>query len=224
VLGGSVRGIPYYVTGIILLYGILFGRLICGFLCPFGFVQDLLYRIKAGKMRVPRGVDAPLRKAKYVILVVFVILLPLTAGSAYGAGIPWFCKFICPAGTLQAGLPLMAVNEDLRLATGVLFAFKLSVLAVVIIAAILIYRPFCKYLCPLGAIYGLLNRWSFYGMQVDKSRCVGCGACEKTCKMDVEVRKNVNSPECIRCGACKSVCPGGAIRSEFSCAKKIIRR
>ena len=175
-------------------------------------------------MRVPRGVDAPLRKAKYVILVVFVILLPLTAGSAYGAGIPWFCKFICPAGTLQAGLPLMAVNEDLRLATGVLFAFKLSVLAVVIIAAILIYRPFCKYLCPLGAIYGLLNRWSFYGMQVDKSRCVGCGACEKTCKMDVEVRKNVNSPECIRCGACKSVCPGGAIRSGFSCAKKIIRR
>ncbi len=224
VLSGSTRGVSYYVTGIILLYGIVLGRLVCGFLCPFGFIQDLLFKIKLKKMRVPDKIDRPMRKIKYIALTVFVIALPLFAKSEFGAGIPWFCKFICPAGTLEGGLPLLAANESLRAAAGALFSWKLLVLAGVVITAVFIYRSFCKYLCPLGAIYGLLNRWSFYGMRVDKTKCIDCGACENACNMNVEVRKNINSPECIRCGACKSVCPRGAIGAGFANIMRSERR
>ena len=90
-------------------------------------------------------------------------------------------------------------------------------LAAVVIASAVIHRPFCKYLCPLGAFYALFNRFSFYQMHLDKDKCVGCGKCERSCPMDVEVTKNINSPECIRCGKCRSVCPAGAVSSGFAC-------
>ena len=78
-----------------------------------------------------------------------------------------------------------------------------------------IYRPFCKYVCPLGAVYGLFNRFSIYQMQVEKDKCTNCGICEKTCQMQVNVTENINSPECIRCGACKMACPVHAIKSGY---------
>lgn len=215
VLSGGRRGFSYYVTGTILLFGILFGRLVCGFLCPFGFIQDLLHKIKGKKLRVPPRIDRPLRYTKYAVLLILVVLLPMLAKGAYGVGDPWFCKYLCPAGTLEGGIPLLIANESLRAMAGALFSWKMAVLIAVLTFSVLIYRPFCKYLCPLGAIYGLLNRLSFYQMHVDEHSCTRCGACEKGCKMGVEILKNINSTECIRCGACKNICPSGAISSGF---------
>lgn len=215
VLNGGKRGLPYYVVGTLLLFGTVFGRLICGFLCPFGLVQDLLYKIKTRKAAVPRRLDRPLRRTKYAVLAVLVILLPLLARDPYGMGLPWFCKYVCPAGTLEGGIPLLLANESLRAMAGALFSWKMAILATVIVGSVLLYRPFCKYLCPLGAIYGLFNRFSFYRMEVDQAKCTRCGACERACKMNVEVTKNINSAECIRCGACKAACPHGAICSGF---------
>ena len=212
VIGGRSRNVSYYVAGTILLFGVLFGRLICGFLCPFGFVQDLLHKIRSPKPQLPRRVDRPLRYLKYLILA-GVVILPAVWTDAYGIGAPYFCKYLCPAGTLGGGIPLLLSSEDLRAAAGALFGWKAGVLAAVIASSILLYRPFCKYLCPLGAIYGLLNHVSAYRLDVDVSRCIHCGACQRACKMGVDVTKSSNSAECIRCGACKAACPCGAVVS-----------
>jgi len=213
VIGGAKHNISYYIIGILMLFGTIFGRLICGFLCPFGFVQDLLYKIKTPKLKVISKIDKPLRWLKYVILVVFVILLPMVLTNQLGIGFPYFCKLICPAGTLEGGIPLLIKNASLRNALGLLFTWKAILLVVFMLSSIFIYRPFCKYICPLGAIYSLFNKFSFYQMNVDDSKCNGCKTCERKCKMNVEITKNINSLECIRCGECKRACKQGAITS-----------
>ena len=215
VLNGRQKNLSFYVTGLLILFGTIFGRLICGFLCPFGFLQELLYKIPVRKWKIPKKIDDRLRYLKYVILVVFVLLLPAFLHGTYGIGDPWFCKYICPAGTLEGGIPLVSVNSGLRSMVGFLFSWKILILILVLVASMHIYRPFCKYICPLGAIYGLFNRFSIYQMQVEKDTCTHCGICEKTCLMQVNVTENINSPECIRCGACKNVCPVHAIKSGY---------
>ncbi len=81
--------------------------------------------------------------------------------------------------------------------------------------SILFYRPFCKWICPLGAIYSLFNKISFLSIKIEDEKCVGCHQCTKACKMDVNVIKTPNHPECIRCGACMKACPKDAIHYQF---------
>ena len=155
--------------------------------------------------------DRFLKYLKYGILVGFVLVLPLTVLDIVGQGQPWFCKYICPSGTLFAGIPLIASNPPLQAALGWLFTWKIVILAVLVFLSVLVYRPFCRYLCPLGAIYGLFNPIAFYRYRIKKEKCTKCGKCRKTCKLDIPVYSKPNSPECIRCGACRRSCPHGAI-------------
>ncbi|MDR2506041.1 MAG: 4Fe-4S binding protein [Oscillospiraceae bacterium] len=215
VLGGYKHNFSFYIAGLLIFFGVTLGRLICGFLCLFGFIQDLLYKIPSPKLKIPRKVDKPLRSLKYGFLLVAVIALPILLGNQFGIAPPYFCQWICPVGTLEGGIPLVLKNESLRSMLGFLFNWKMSILVIVIAASVFIYRPFCKYICPLGAIYSLFNKFSFYRMDVDKTKCSGCKLCEKKCKMNVEITKNINAPECIRCGDCKGVCKQGAITSGF---------
>ena len=211
VIGSKKFSISYYVFGIMILIGALLGRLVCGLLCPFGFVQDLLYKIPTPKFKIPEKIDRPLRYLKYAILLVFVILLPMFLTNQFGLGAPYFCKLICPAGTLGGALPLLATNEGLRATIGFLFFWKLSILIVIVALSIFTYRPFCKYICPLGAFYSFFNKIGFYKMEFVSDKCVNCGLCEKSCKMDINVRANPNSLECIRCGACTAACRHDAL-------------
>lgn len=214
-LGGLKGHFPFYVLGSIMIFGIVLGRAVCGLLCPFGLVQDLLHKIPAVKWKVPFKLDGMARWIKYGILAFLVILLPVVAKPDFGIAPPYFCKYLCPAGTLEGGLPLMLKNPGLRQAAGALFQWKLLVLLLVVVFSIKIHRPFCRYLCPLGAFYSLFNRFSFYQMNLDKEKCIGCKRCEEVCPMGVEAVKNINSQECIRCGKCKTACPTGAISSDF---------
>lgn len=211
VISGRKHRFSFYVLGILMLFGILLGRAICGFLCPFGLVQDLLHKIPLPKFKVPKKPDHVLRFVKYAVLVILVVLLPMTVRDEYGIGTPFFCKYVCPAGTLGAGVPLLIQNKPLRMAIGTLFSWKVAVLVVIVLLSIFIYRPFCKYLCPLGAFYSFFNKFSVYQLQVNQDKCTGCKTCERQCKMNVEITKNINSPECIRCGKCIEVCPAHAI-------------
>lgn len=212
VIGSWNYKFTFYVSGFLIFIGALLGRFVCGWLCPFGLVQDLLYKIpfpkKIGRFRG----DRLLRKLKYLVLIVFVILMPLFLVDILGQGSPYFCKFICPAGTLEGGVFLVLLNRSMRGALGWLYVWKNLLLAVVAVLSVLIYRPFCKYLCPLGAVYSVFNPISVFRYRVDEEKCTGCGICADVCKMQVNPAKNANHPECIRCGACKKACPQNAIR------------
>ena len=142
-----------------------------------------------------------------------MLLLPNLITGPTGLGDPWFCKYLCPSGTLFGGIPLVAVNEGLRRAIGTLFHWKTLSLAAILLLSIKYSHPFCKYLCPLGAIYGCFNPISVYRLKVDENKCIRCGKCQKTCCADIPVWEKPNSVDCIRCGECKSVCPTDAITS-----------
>ena len=213
VIGSWNFKFAFYVAGFLVFVGALVGRFVCGWLCPFGLIQDLLHKLPfPKKLRTFRG-DKLLRRLKYVILVVFVILLPMFLVDVMGQGAPYFCKLICPAGTLEGGLPLVLLNKAMRGAIGWLYIWKNTILIVTIVLSIIIYRPFCRYICPLGAFYSVFNKVSIYRYRVDMEKCVHCGKCAKACQMVVNPVENPNSPECIRCGRCKQACPVHAIAS-----------
>ncbi len=207
-LASSGTKAPFYVLGILILLGIIFGRTICGFLCPVGLGQELLYKIKTPKLKKSRYTRV-LSYLKYVILVAFVVAIPLMY-SLSGYTVPAFCKYICPAGTFGGaiGLLINPSNAGLYDLLGSLFTWKFAVLCVIVVASIFIFRVFCRFLCPLGAIYGFFSKIALLGIKLDKNKCTNCGLCVNACKMDI---KKVGDHECIQCGECISVCPSKAI-------------
>jgi len=207
-LAVSGKRAPHYVLGILMLFGVMLGRTICGYLCPTGLLQEFAYKIPTPKLKKSRATRM-LSWLKYVILLVLVVLLPLWNGLK-DYPLPAFCKYICPAGTLQgaAALLLHPDNADKYAMLGSLFANKVLILIALTAACIFVYRAFCRFLCPLGAIYGLFARVAIIGVRVDRSRCVHCGKCVQCCKMDV---RHVGDHECIQCGECAADCPTQAI-------------
>ena len=217
---GMLGKIPFYTLGILALFGVLLGRAVCGLLCPFGFIQDLLSKIPARSIRVNKRLDYALKYIKYAVLFGIVIALPVVAYATQGYSQPYFCEYVCPAGTLEAGLPLLAADQMLRGIIGNLFALKLSVLIIIIAVCIFIPRAFCRYVCPLGAFYGLFNKLSLYKMRLNRDKCTNCLKCVRACPMQVDVLKDINNIDCIRCSVCADVCPEGAISSPLDKLKK----
>lgn len=208
-LASAGHGACWYVLGILLLFGTVLGRSICGWLCPFGLIQELLHRVPGVKLRKSRATRL-LSHLKYVLLLVFAAAVPLVYGLRHGLPLPAFCKYICPAGTLEGTVGLLSHPADSGLfrLLGIFFTNKFVILLIVGLVCIFCYRGFCRFLCPLGAIYGLFNRFCLVGVKVDTERCNGCGACVGRCGMDV---KHVGDRECIQCAACMDVCGRGAI-------------
>ncbi len=194
---------PAYIFGTIILFGLLLGRTICGFLCPVGLFQELIYKIKTPKVKKSK-ITRAFSYLKYVLLVLLVVILPIAFA------VPGFCEFICPAGTLEGGVGLLSnpANEGTLGMLGPLFSWKFTLLVALIIASIFIYRIFCRFLCPLGAIYGFFCRIALLGIKLDKDKCTDCGLCIGVCQMDI---KHVGDHECIHCGKCIEVCPVKAI-------------
>ncbi len=202
------RSTIYYVCGILLLYSLMFGRMICGWLCPFGLVQELVYKVKTPKLK-KSPVTRLLSWFKYVVLVFFVFIVPILYAFR-DTPLPAFCKYICPAGTLEGGIGLLsnAVNESYFSMLGPLFTWKFALMVSILVGSIFIFRLFCRFLCPLGALYGIFNKISIFGIRLDKSKCTDCGLCQAHCKVDI---RHVGDQECISCGECIDVCPTKAI-------------
>lgn len=203
------RSTVFYVCGILLLYSLLFGRMICGWLCPFGLIQELLYKIKTPKLK-KSPVTRVLSYLKYVLLVFLVVIVPVSYAFK-DTPLPAFCKYICPAGTIEGGLSLLAnkVNESYFAMLGPIFTWKFLVMLSIVVGCVFAFRLFCRFLCPLGALYGLFNKISLFGVKVNAPDCTNCGLCVSHCKLDV---KHVGDQECISCGECMAVCPTKAIQ------------
>ncbi|MBQ9764841.1 MAG: 4Fe-4S binding protein [Lachnospiraceae bacterium] len=198
--------VPFAVIGFLFVFGSLFGRFVCGWLCPFGLLQDLLHKIPLFKKRKQLPYHNVLKYGKYLVLIGLVIV-----GSSFLFGgfvkVPAFCKYLCPSGTFMGAIPLISANANLQMQVGGLFYWKLGVLITLIILSIKIYRPFCQYLCPLGAVYGLFNRFSLVQIRWTKEECTSCGACQRACPVNLPPEKISVSPECIKCGKCVDACP-----------------
>ena len=199
----------WYVLGIIMIFGLSLGRTICGWLCPLGLIQELLHKIPTPKIPKSR-VTRALSYLKYVILAVFVVAIPMWYGIRHDMAIPGFCKYICPAGTFEGAIALLSnpKNSSYFAMLGILFTRKFVIMLVIATACIFCYRSFCRFICPLGAIYGMFNRLALISVKVDESRCIGCGACVRSCKMDV---RHTGDHECINCAKCMSVCNKNAL-------------
>lgn len=206
----DLNAFPYLVIGFLMLIGSLVGRAVCGWTCPFGFLQDLINKIPSKKFK---GFNW-LRYIKYVILIVFVFVLPVFWLDEYGYSEgPSFCKYICPAGTLEGGIFLTLLKPELRSMLGSLFAWKASILVLLLVLSVFFKRPFCRWLCPLGAFYGPFNKISLKQISINKEACVKCGKCSKICPMDLNVPEEINCSDCIRCFDCKAECPVKAIEN-----------
>ena len=224
-LQNSLRGgykkpaFPFYVLGFLLLFGLTLGRWICGWLCPFGWVQDLIYRIPFFvKIRTFRF-ERFLRWLKYAVLGVLVIGLPLYS-AFQRVFVPYFCKYVCPSGTLFGALPLMIADPAQRSGIGFLFWWKVGVCVALLLLSLLISRPFCRYICPLGAIYGLFNRIALVHLRYESDKCVACGRCETVCPMGIDPIRQHKSMECIRCGRCSRACPTDSLSIRFGFGKR----
>ena len=206
---------PWYVMGILALFGVILGRTICGWICPLGLIQELLHKIPTPKIRKSR-VTRILSWLKYGFLAVFVVALPLWYGIGKGLIVPAFCKYICPAGTLEGAVGYLQhpANSTSFYQLGPLFTNKWVIMCVIGLVCVFCYRSFCRFVCPLGAIYGFFNRFALTGVKVNPDRCNGCGLCVMKCEMDV---RHVGDRECISCGKCISSCSQGAI--SLKCGK-----
>ena len=199
----------WYVLGIIMIFGLSLGRTICGWLCPLGLVQELLHKIPTPKIKKSR-VTRALSYLKYVILAVFVVAVPMWYGVRHDLAVPGFCKYICPAGTFEGAIGLLSnpKNTSYFAMLKILFTRKFVIMIIIGTACIFCYRSFCRFICPLGAIYGLFNKLALISVKVDENRCNGCGACVRSCKMDV---RHVGDHECINCAKCMGACNQNAL-------------
>ena len=196
--------IPFFAMGAVILFGIIAGRFYCSHICPFGFLQDMLKKMSKINLRIPFRLEY----LKYASLIILAIVLPVIVKE------PFFCT-LCPAGTLEAGIPIVggewlkvkfSSGDTFSSGFGILsmigwwFWFKLGLLAAIILMAIFMKRPFCRMFCPLGAIFGLFNRLSFFiHPQPDTP---GQVYHLKSCPVGIIDKNNVDSPSCIKCREC----------------------
>ncbi|PKL44958.1 MAG: 4Fe-4S ferredoxin [Candidatus Riflebacteria bacterium HGW-Riflebacteria-2] len=199
--------LPMLTIGFLMLVGGVVGRAACGWICPFGWLQELLNKIPSPKFNGPQFV----KYAKYIILIVFVFLLPAFWLDEFDGGEPSFCKYVCPAGTLEGGLPIALLQPQIRSQLGWLFTWKASMLALILVLSVFFRRPFCRWICPLGAFYGPLNRVSLYKLEINKDACIECGACSKKCPVSLDVPRQLDNAECLRCLECRNICPVNVI-------------
>ena len=210
----SLRIIPLVAIGILGLVGSIVGRFVCGWVCPFGLLQDFLHKIPSPKFTLPKWT----KFVKYIVLVVTVVLVPLFIGLDTEA---FFCK-LCPAGTLESLIPRSLAEGNLgALARG---WPRLAVLVLVLLFAIVSMRSFCKVFCPIGAFLAIWNKFSAFSLRYEQASCPGCKKCLKDCPMDIQLedfrQKDAESvvttpSECILCLQCVDTCDLSDMKFSF---------
>lgn len=191
---------PFIAVGLLILVGILLGALICGWICPFGLLQDLAAKVPTPRFKIPHWMGY----FRYVVLFGAVLLVPWFFGEKH----PLFICRICPAGGLESGVPLMVSAAGQGNLIPWPNAVKLAVIILFLVAIFFTIRPWCRVLCPLGAIFGFFNRFSVLSMKLEDQNCTQCGRCRTLCSYGGQPDKDPNSDTCLRCLECTQCAPG----------------
>jgi ferredoxin-type protein NapH len=199
---------PFMAIGLLVAAGAAFGTLICGWVCPFGFLQDLVAKVPTPKFDLPKAAGY----MRYVMLIGAVLAIPYF----FGEGHPLFVCRICPAGALEAAVPTMVGQAVAGQQVVWPNAVKLIILGLFLIAIFFMRRPWCRILCPLGAIFSLFNRVSAFFLRFDANECTHCERCHEMCKYGVQPEKTPNDLNCTRCLECTKCSPEAlTLRSIF---------
>lgn len=181
-----------------IIIGLIFRRSFCGVICPFGALQEFFgilgKKIFKKRFIISSKVDKPLRYLKYVVLIVTLYFAWKTSGLWVNSYDPWAAY-----GHLSSGFKELSSE----------YLIALILLVIVIIGSLLYDKFFCKYMCPMGAFYGLLSKVSPSKIVRNEKTCVSCGLCSKGCPMNIKVSelKEIKSSECISCQTCINACP-----------------
>ena len=186
--------IPFLTIGLLVLVGALVGSLFCGWACPFGLLQDLGARVPIPKFELPRWTG----HFRFVVLGITVLAIPYF----FGEGHPLFICRICPAGGVEAAIP--SIVKQAQTGQPILWpsALKLAIISVFLVAILITRRPWCRVLCPLGAIFSAFNKVSAFFLRFDGAECTDCGRCTRLCRYNIEPQKSPNDVRCIRCLEC----------------------
>lgn len=206
----ALGAVPYLAIAVVVFAAGLVGSLVCGWACPFGFIQDLLAKVPLPKLRIPSWMGY----GRYAVLVLLVVALPYAFGAAkvpYDDQEATICRW-CPAGALEAGVPSTIQGIVAGKAEMIMSPRKVAVLAAFLIAAVFTFRPWCTVLCPLGGFLALFNRISVFHLRFDADRCTECNLCRSRCSSGVKLERAANTSGCIRCLECTTC---GAIWPAF---------
>ncbi len=208
---------PFIAVGLLVVVGSVFGTLICGWLCPFGLLQDLAAKVPTPKFDLPRWTS----HFRYVVLIVTVLAIPYFFGEGHFL---FICR-ICPAGGLEAGVPGMIAQA--RAGEPVIWPnpIKTTIVVLFLIAIFFIKRPWCRVLCPLGAIFSMFNRASVFFLRLDPTKCTNCKRCHKLCDLGIQPEKSPNDSRCVRCLECTACGPKAlTVESIFSRNKQEVKK
>ena len=191
------------------VYTMIFGRFFCGFACAFGSFGDAVHaiyvsccrKLKKKPVSIPVNVAKKLTYIKYVILAIILILCYLGAYSSLKGTSPWDVFSMLRAGNL--GLASYIIGA--------------VVLALIIIGMCVQERFFCRFMCPMGAVFSILPIAATFTLHRDRAGCIkGCGACEKICPCDIGLPDDSSgriSGDCFQCQKCNGICPKSNIHT-----------
>lgn len=180
------------IMGISAFLAILFGPVICGWVCPLGSIQDLfnsfgkkIYKKKFNNF-VPEALDKKLRYLRYVVLIAVVVATAVSAKLLFSNIDPYYALFNFWSGEVAIS--------------------SIAILLLTLGASLFVARPWCKYLCPFGALIGLSNKIKIFKIKRNNSTCISCGACDRVCPMNIKVseKDTVRDTQCISCLECTS--------------------
>jgi polyferredoxin len=209
--------VPFAAIGTLTALGAAFGAFICGWACPFGFLQDLIAKVPTPKFTLPLWMG----HLRYGVLLALVLVIPYF----WGEESPLFICRLCPAGAIEGALPNTAQqliarqkqdsakqqSDDPPKADGEAVAVersvwpsttKMVILGLIVIAMFFTWRPWCTLFCPLGAIYGLLNHVSFLFLRFHPDLCIDCADCRSLCVDGGPAEHRVDGLHCVRCAEC----------------------
>ncbi len=198
--------VPLSVVAVLAITGLTIGRFMCGWICPFGFFQDLLYKVPYVRFNIPEWT----RFIKYGIFLILVIAVPIILSPSFPL---YFCR-LCPVATIQSAVPWALINGTTDALT---LSVRLVILFVIVVACMGHQRFFCKVICPLGAVLSLANRFALVFPERN-TECTGCGVCSRVCPMETgngaaSFGVYDEAPEeCISCLECRKKCPTDSIR------------
>jgi len=197
VMISKIHESSFVLTGIILILGILFGPVVCSYICPLGTIQEWIGKIgkkifkKKYNHMIPVRLDKILRYLRYFVLIFTVYLTTQSLRLIFLEVDPYFALFNFWSDEVTVG--------------------GLVVLAIILVSSLFIERPWCKYACPFGAFIGLTNYISIFKIRRNTTTCISCKKCDDVCPMNITVsdKKVIRDHQCIRCNECTSdvVCP-----------------